>query len=105
MKTNNTLSIILASYYSENNIVICFNKIRQLFDSEQIPFEFIVIDDGSKDNSYKIALELEKLYENVKAFQLSRNYTHDMELQLYFPFPISGTFLQLYYRVVVHHHQ
>ena len=75
MKTNNTLSIILASYYSETRITMCFNKIKKLLDSEQIPFELIIIDDGSKDNSYSIALELEKLHENVKAFQLSRNYT------------------------------
>jgi len=75
MKTNNTLSIIMASYYSEKRTEICFNKIKQLLDSEQIPFEFIIIDDGSKDNSYKIGLELEKSHKNVLAFQLSRNYT------------------------------
>jgi len=75
MKTNNTLSIILASYFSEDRITLSFNKIKHLFDAEQIPFEFIIIDDGSKDKSFEIALELERLHENVKAFQLSRNYT------------------------------
>lgn len=75
MKTNDTLSIILSSYYSEERIVNCFNKIKQLLNTEKIPFEFIVIDDGSKDNSYKIAVELEKLHDNVKAYQLSKNYT------------------------------
>ena len=75
MKSNNTLSIILSSYYSEERIELCFNKIKQTCDSAQIPFEFIIMDDGSKDASYKIAQELEKLHKNVKAFQLSRNYT------------------------------
>ena len=44
-------------------------------DDEKIPFEFIVIDDGSLDNSHEIALELEKRHKNVKAYQLSRNFT------------------------------
>jgi dolichol-phosphate mannosyltransferase len=44
-------------------------------EAENIPFEFIIIDDGSKDNSYQVALELEKNDKRVKAYQLSRNYT------------------------------
>lgn len=45
-----------------------------MLDSENIPFEFIVMDDGSKDESFIMALELEKEYENVRAYQLSKNY-------------------------------
>ena len=32
------------------------------------------MDDGSKDESFIMALELEKEYENVRAYQLSKNY-------------------------------
>ena len=70
------LSIILLSYYSGDRIVKSYDKIRTLLDSEHIPFEFIVMDDGSKDGSYAIACELEKKHSNVRAFELSRNYTH-----------------------------
>ena len=69
------LSIILLSYYSKERINKCYSDITKLLDNEKIPFEFIVMDDGSEDNSYNIALELEKRYDNVKAFQLSRNFT------------------------------
>ena len=68
------LSIILLSYYSKDRIRKSYNAIKELLDSEGIPFEFIVMDDGSKDESYFMALELEKEYDNVRAFQLSRNY-------------------------------
>jgi dolichol-phosphate mannosyltransferase len=44
-------------------------------ESEKIPFEFIVIDDGSKDQSFEIALELEKSDPRVTTYQLSRNFT------------------------------
>jgi dolichol-phosphate mannosyltransferase len=45
-----------------------------LLDKNDVPFEFVVMDDGSKDDSYKIALELERKHDNVRAYQLSRNY-------------------------------
>ena len=69
------LSVILLSYYSGERIRVAYNKIKTLLDKENIPFEFIVMDDGSKDESYAIALELEKKEPNVRAYQLSRNYT------------------------------
>ena len=68
------LSIILLSYYSKERIRKSYNAIKELLDGEAIPFEFIVMDDGSKDESYIMALELEKEYDNVTAYQLSRNY-------------------------------
>ena len=69
------LSLILLSYYSGQRIAGTYETIRQLLDKEQIRFEFIVMDDGSKDDSYAMACELEKKYDNVKAYQLSRNFT------------------------------
>jgi len=69
------ISLILLSYYSGDRITKAYNKLSQILDVEKIPFELIVVDDGSKDNSYEIALELEKGHPNVKAYQLSKNYT------------------------------
>lgn len=72
--TPKLLSIILLSYYSKDRIRKSYIAIKQLLDSENIPFEFIVIDDGSKDESFLMALELEKEFDNVRAYQLSKNY-------------------------------
>lgn len=69
------LSIILLSYYSKNRIPEAYFKVSQLMGANDIPFEFIVMDDGSKDESFAIALGLEKKHENVRAYQLSRNYS------------------------------
>ena len=54
------LSIILLSYYSGERIRNSYQAIKQLLDNERIPFEFIVMDDGSEDDSYTNALELER---------------------------------------------
>ena len=72
---NKLFSIILLSYYSNERIAKVFKMVSERMESENIPFEFIIIDDGSKDNSYELALELEKKDKRVKAYQLSRNYT------------------------------
>lgn len=72
---NKILSIILLSYYSKERIERSYLKIRDILNKNNIPFEFIVMDDGSKDESYAMALELEKKYPDFHAYQLSRNYT------------------------------
>lgn len=75
MAENKTLSIIILCYYSQNKLNIAYERLSQVFEAERIPFELIIIDDGSKDNSFEIAKTLEKTNRNIRAFQLSRNYT------------------------------
>lgn len=75
MTESRLLSIILLSYYSKERIQSVFKEVTDILAYENIPFEFIIIDDGSKDDSYRVACELEKKDDRVKAYQLSRNYT------------------------------
>ena len=72
---NNLLSIILLSYDSEEKIIEVYYKYKKLMIKEEIDFEFIIIDDGSKDNSFDYAKKLENSEQNIKSFQLSKNYT------------------------------
>jgi hypothetical protein len=67
-KSNGLLSVILLSYYSGEKIKTAYENVNLLLESENIPFEFIIMDDGSKDNSYNVAKELECKYSNVRAF-------------------------------------
>ena len=69
------LSVILLSYFSGNRIPKVYQTLSSLLNKEGINFEFIIIDDGSTDNSYMIASELENNHSNVFAYQLSKNYT------------------------------
>ncbi len=75
MYENKLLSIILLSFYSQNRIKEVYNKVVEIMESEKIPFELIIIDDNSGDNSYQQACELEKLDKRVRGYQLSRNFT------------------------------
>jgi len=69
------LSIIFLSYFSGERITVVYHKLLKLLDENEIPFEFIIMDDASTDASFDIARNLASKYGNVKAYQLSRNYT------------------------------
>ncbi len=43
------LSIILLSYYSKERIAEAYSKVSKVMETNNIPFEFIIIDDGSLD--------------------------------------------------------
>jgi dolichol-phosphate mannosyltransferase len=69
------LSITIPSFQSESRIDNAVEVISNRMKFEKIPFEIIIIDDGSTDNSFSKALALEKRFDFVRAYQLSRNYT------------------------------
>jgi dolichol-phosphate mannosyltransferase len=69
------ISIILLSYFSGERITQAYQKLSYLLNLNSIPFEFIVMDDGSTDNSFQLACELASKHSDVKAYQLSKNYS------------------------------
>lgn len=68
-------SIILLSYFSSERIESVFNVVDKRMQDEGIAYEFIIIDDGSTDDSYQIACKLADAYPQVKSYQLSRNFS------------------------------
>lgn len=75
MATSKLLSVILLSYQSASRIEKVYRYYKEGLGDENIPFEFIIMDDGSTDQSYRVAQELEKTNDNVRAYALSKNYT------------------------------
>jgi polyisoprenyl-phosphate glycosyltransferase len=74
-RSNLTLSVVLLSYQSAARLPDAVRQLVACFDREAIPFEIIIMDDGSRDASYQVALELEMADHRVRAYRLSRNYT------------------------------
>ena len=69
------MSIILLSYQSEQRLRPAVDEIVRSMEAEQIPFELIIMDDGSTDRSFELARELADGDDRVRAFQLSMNYS------------------------------
>jgi len=68
-------SVILLSYFSSERVASVFTAVDKRLKAEGIDYEFIVIDDGSTDDSYHIARKLADEHSQVKAYQLSRNFS------------------------------
>ncbi|WP_438348919.1 glycosyltransferase family 2 protein [Paenibacillus sp. FA6] len=69
------LSIVVPVYYNELNIPHTIPRLQAL--ESIIPncdFEFIFVDDGSKDNSFPLLMEARKQDPRIKVVKLSRNF-------------------------------
>lgn len=69
------VSIIIPVYYNEDNLLPLYDDLKEKF-IEKINFEYeiIMVNDGSKDNSYGVMQELADKDKNVKIYSLSRNF-------------------------------
>lgn len=74
MPFEETLSIIIPSYNEQDNIARTFHTICEILNTNQIPFEIIFVDDGSKDLTYPRIQDLSSAHEEVKGISFSRNF-------------------------------
>lgn len=70
------LSLVVPCYNEESNVKRFFDEVNKVFKNKVQDFEFVFVNDGSKDGTY---LELKKLYEenqisNIQVLTFSRNF-------------------------------
>ncbi|ACS81655.1 glycosyltransferase family 2 protein [Maridesulfovibrio salexigens] len=70
------VSIVVPVYNNEGSLI---ETCAQLHDEHkksfnQYDFEIVFVDDGSKDDSWKVLQELRKQYDDIKIVKLSRNF-------------------------------
>lgn len=74
------ISIVTPGYNEEACIPALVNKIREIMSQLPYAFELIVVDDGSKDNSFEVLKQLTKENAFLKGIKLSRNMGHQAAL-------------------------
>lgn len=69
------LSIVIPVYYNEGNLRPLYEDIKEkIIDVIDYDYEIIMVDDGSRDESWKVMKELRELDEHIKLYHLSRNF-------------------------------
>lgn len=69
------LSIVVPVYFNEDNLVPLYEDLKcKVLTKLKCKYELIFVDDGSKDNSYKVMCELAKMDNNIKLIKLARNF-------------------------------
>lgn len=70
----NKISIIVPCYNEEDVLKIFYNKITEVSKTIDADFEYIFVDDGSKDKTLEILKEYSKKDNRVRFISFSRNF-------------------------------
>ena len=69
------ISIVVPCYNEEESLPIFYEEITKIaIEMKQVEFEFLFINDGSKDNTLTILKELSEKDERVRFISFSRNF-------------------------------
>lgn len=76
------VSIVVPAYNEQDNIPVLYDAVLQTLSSviEWYNFEFIFVNDGSRDNTWHVLEQLAARDERVIALSLSRNFGHQAAL-------------------------
>lgn len=67
------LSIVIPVYNEEENVIPLFEKIQTACEIINETYEIIFVDDGSKDNTFKVLTELHKTVSHLQVIQFESN--------------------------------
>jgi dolichol-phosphate mannosyltransferase len=73
-----TLSIIIPIYNEEGNIPVLYERLSKVMKDLGESYELVFINDGSRDNSLALVMELAQKDEAVKYLDFSRNFGHQI---------------------------
>jgi glycosyltransferase involved in cell wall biosynthesis len=72
------LSIIIPIYNEEDNIAILYERLLKVINPMHLHYEFIFINDGSRDQSLSLIRALAMKDERVRYIDFSRNFGHQI---------------------------
>lgn len=72
------VSVVVPMYYEELVANECYNRLKIVFNSikDKYSYEFIFVNDGSKDKTLSILKNIARADSNVKVISFSRNFGH-----------------------------
>jgi glycosyltransferase involved in cell wall biosynthesis len=78
------LSIVIPLLNEDESLPELYHWIKKVVDNNQLTYEILFIDDGSKDRSWSVVENLSSQDKNVKGIKFQRNYGKSAALQVGF---------------------
>ncbi len=72
--TKPVFSVVVPIYNSEKMIPLLYERVKKTIDEMGLCFEVVFVNDGSHDKSWDILKQMHETYDNVRIFNLSKNY-------------------------------
>ena len=72
----NDVSIVTTMYYSKDYLQEFYDRTISIIKELNLSYEFILVDDGSPDDSLLTSIQLQNTDSNIKIIELSRNFGH-----------------------------
>jgi glycosyltransferase involved in cell wall biosynthesis len=74
------LSLIVPVFNEEEVVTLFITTVEKVLSQRQISYELLFINDGSKDNTHEVLVELSKNNNRIKIINLSRNFGKEQAL-------------------------
>ncbi len=71
------ISFVIPCYYSEKSVEGVVNDIFKEFPADRYDIEIVLVNDGSKDNTFGVISSIAKQHDNVIAVNLAKNFGQD----------------------------
>jgi polyisoprenyl-phosphate glycosyltransferase len=70
------LDLVVPVYNEEQNLLDFYDEVGRVFDKDlpNLRWRAIFVDDGSRDRSWRLLMDLARTRDNVRAIKLNRNY-------------------------------
>ncbi len=73
-------SIVIPVYNEQESLPALVDRLRPVLDKLDGPAEVVLVDDGSRDNSYPMMIDVNRRDPRFKVVQLSRNFGHQIAI-------------------------
>lgn len=71
------VSVVVPMYYEEEVVNECYLRLKKVFfELQEYEYEFIFVNDGSRDKTLELLEEIAKKDEKIKVISFSRNFGH-----------------------------
>jgi glycosyltransferase involved in cell wall biosynthesis len=73
-ETHPLISFVIPAYQEQDNLPGTISRIRSQLETVDVAFEFVLIDDGSQDDTWAVIEELFSAAQDITARRFSRNF-------------------------------